>query len=744
MEAKVRRKSMPENPALVLIVEDDSEFREILKVQLESEGMTVWSATDGEEAVSTARSLLPDVILLDIMIPKLNGFKVAEILKKDVDTKHIPILMLTVTDRREDIIKGLDAGAIDYITKPFFVPELKARINSVVKHKKLHDELKQAKEYLAQSEQKYRSLVENASDAIMVIQDGITRFANPRATDLLCTTQNDLARKPLLEFVHPDDRERLSNRELDVLQNKQVPPIYSFRFAGMDQDIRWMEIRSTPITWGGEPATLNFLCDITDRKREEEEIRQLAYYDTLTGLPNRLLFKDHLDRALAMAGRHGRMVAILFLDLDGFKKINDSLGHTVGDLLLKAVADRLVKALRKSDVVTRRQPTANSASNLARFGGDEFVILITDVKDFQGAANVAERLIYTLSDTFILAGHEIVITTSIGISLYPTDGEDIDVLIREADRAMYHAKALGKNNYQFSRGMPETVILDRFPSEAELKKAVENEELVLYYQPKVEIETAKLAGMEALLRWNHPERGLISPAEFIPVAEESSLILSLAEWVLRTACGQNDTWQKVSFDPVSIAVNLSGHLFKNQDFIHTLSRVLQETGCKPECLEMEINEGIIMQDEKSVFSGLQKLKKIGIRLTIDDFGSGFSSLSYLKRLPLDAIKIDRSVVQDMLADSDKRAMTSAIVATAHSLGLKVIAVGVETQEQLDFLRAQGCNEVQGYLFSPPIPADSIPSLFYSGDFASGSLVPADLEYRLAPGNLPSSADSAKR
>ena len=727
-------KSIPENSAVVLIVEDDSEFREILKVQLESEGMTVWSATDGEQAVSRARSLLPDVILLDIMIPKLNGFKVAEILKKDVDTKHIPILMLTVADRREDIIKGLDAGAIDYITKPFIVPELKARINSVVNHKKLHDELKQAKEHLAQSEQKYRSLVENASDAIIVIQDGITRFANPRATDLLCATRDDLARKPLKEFVHPEDRERLSNRELDVLQNKQVPPIYSFRFTGTDQNIRWMEIRSTPITWGGEAASLNFLCDITERKREEEEIRQLAYYDTLTGLPNRLLFKDHLDRALASAGRHDRMVALLFLDLDGFKKINDSLGHTVGDLLLKAVADRLVKALRKSDVVTR-QHAAKASNNLARFGGDEFVILLTDVKDPQGAANVAERLIYTLSDTFVLAGHEVVITTSIGISLYPTDGEDIDVLIREADRAMYHAKALGKNNYQFSRGMPETVILDRFPSEADLGKAVENEELILYYQPKVEIATAKLTGMEALLRWHHPERGLISPAEFIPVAEESSLILSLAEWVLRTACGQNNAWQKVSFDPVSIAVNLSGHLFKNQDFIHTLSCVLQETGSRPEWLEMEINEGIIMQDERTVFSGLQKLKDIGIRLTIDDFGSGFSSLSYLKRLPLDAIKIDRSVVQDMLTDPDKRAMTTAIVATAHSLGLKVIAVGVETQEQLDFLRALGCNEVQGYLFSPPVPADSMLSLFYSEDFADNSPVLADPEYRLAPREL---------
>jgi diguanylate cyclase (GGDEF)-like protein/PAS domain S-box-containing protein len=712
----VESESLPENSVVVLIVEDDSELREILKVELESDGMAVLSAADGEKAVNNARTLLPDVILLDIIIPKVNGFNVAKILKKDKSTRHIPILMLTVADSKEDIIKGLDAGAIDYITKPFFLPEVKARINSIVKHKKLHDELEKAKEHLAQSEQKYRSLVENATDAILVVQNGITKFANPSATDLLCTSQDTLACKPLIELVHPDDRDGLCHLEQDVLKNENSPYIHSFRFNGRDNDIRWMEIRSTPITWEGNPSTLNFLTDITDRKLEEEMIRHLAYYDTLTGLPNRLLFMDHLDRALASAKRHGHMVAILFFDLDRFKKINDSLGHTVGDLLLRAVADRLVKTLRKSDVVIRQTPSKVS-NNLARFGGDEFVILLTDIKEPQDAANVAQRLMYTLSDTFVLAGHEMVITASIGVSLYPGDGEDLDTLITEADKAMYHAKTLGRNNYQFSRKIPDIPIPDKFPSEADLRKALDNEELTLYYQPKVEIETGKLTGIEALIRWRHPERGLISPAEFIPKAEESGLILSLTEWVLRIVCTQNSFWQKASFDSVSIALNLSGRLFKREDFIQTVSCVLEETGFRPDCLEMEINESIIIQDEKTVFSGLKKLKEIGIRLTIDDFGSGFSSLSYLKKLPLDGIKIDRSVVQDMLIDPDKRAMVSAIIATAHSLGLRVTAVGVETKEQLDFLRAQGCDEVQGYLFSPPAPADSLVRLLRSGDFS---------------------------
>ena len=322
-----------------------------------------------------------------------------------------------------------------------------------------------------------------------------------------------------------------------------------------------------------------------------------------------------------------------------------------------------------------------------------------------------------LFDTFVLAGHEIVITASIGVSLYPGDGEDLDTLITEADRAMYHAKGLGRNNYQFSRKIPDIQTPDKFPSEADLRKAFDNEELTLYYQPMVQIETGKLTSIEALIRWLHPERGLISPTEFIPKVEESGLILSLAEWVLRTVCKQYSLWEKACFDPVSIALNLSGRLFKREAFIETVLCVLEETGFRPDCLEMEINESIIMQDEKTIFSGLKKLKEIGIRLTIDDFGSGFSSLSYLKKLPLDRIKIDRSVVQDMLIDPDKRAMVSAIIATAHSLGLRVTAVGVETKEQLHFLRMQGCDEVQGYLFSPPAPADELIRLFRSGDFS---------------------------
>ena len=473
-------KSQPENSVVVLIVEDDNELREILKLELESDGMTVLIVADGEDALNKARTILPDVILLDIVIPKIDGFTVARTLKKDKSTRHIPILMLTVADSKEDIIKGLDAGAIDYVTKPFFLPEVKARIKSIVRHKKLHDELEKAKEYLAQSEQKYRSLVENATDAILVVQDGITKFANPSATFLLCTSQDTLTCKPLIELVHPDDRDRLSHLGPDAQRNGSSPYIRSFRFNGGENDTRWMEIRTTAITWEGSPATLNFLTDITDRKLEEKEVRHLAYYDTLTGLPNRLLFMDHLDRALASAKRHGHMVAILFLDLDGFKKINDSRGHTVGDLLLRAVADRLVKTLRKSDVVIRQTPSKVS-SNLARFGGDEFVILLTDIKDAQDAANVAQRLMYTLSDTFVLAGHEIVITASIGVSLYPDDGEDLNTLITEADRAMYHAKELGRNNYQFSRKIPDIQIPDKFPSEADLQKAFDSEELKLYY-----------------------------------------------------------------------------------------------------------------------------------------------------------------------------------------------------------------------------------------------------------------------
>jgi len=693
----------------VLVVEDDPDLRELLNTELDSDGLTVLTARDGEEAIHTAQRILPDVILLDVMIPKVNGIEVTKLLNNDALTKHIPILILTVIDKKKDIIAGLDAGAIDYITKPFYPSELKARVNSVIRYKKLYDDLNDTKKKLIQSERKYRSLVENASDAIIVIQDKMVKFVNPNAVNLFCSPKEELIGKFLAELVHPDDRQMVLHSQAKVLESEKVCHVYSFRLFDKEHHIKWIETKSTPIAWEGRPATLSFLSDVTERKKAEEEIRNLAYYDSLTGLPNRLLFQDHLSRALASAERRGQMAAILFLDLDRFKNVNDTFGHTLGDMLLKGVAGRLEKALRKSDVISR-DVNGELADNLARFGGDEFVILLTDIKNPQDAANVAERLIYTLSDTFVLIGHEIVITTSIGISLYPNDGEGMDVLVKAADKAMYYAKAQGRNNYKFYRDTLHAPFREKFPSKADLLRALEDEQLTLYYQPQVDVRTGRLTGTEALVRWRHPERGLVSPAEFIPVAEEKGLIVPFSEWVLRAACHQNMEWQKAGLRPVRVAVNSSGQVFKQKEFSEMISQILNGTGLLPQYLEIEVSESTMIQDEKEIFAALQILKATGIRLSIDDFGSGYSSLSYLRRFSLNAIKIHRSIVKDILEGADNKAFVTAIISMAHTLNLKVIAVGVETEEQLEFLRARGCDEMQGYYLSPPLPPDSITRL----------------------------------
>lgn len=432
---------------VVLVVEDDNEFRELLEIVLRSEGMTVLSVTDGGKAMSTAHTELPDLILMDIMLPSINGVEVTKKLKSNPDTQHIPIIMVTSKNKKAAIVDGLNAGAIDYITKPFFVPELIARTNAVLQYKRLHDDLKDAKEQLIQSEEKYRLLVENASDAILVIQNNKILFTNASVSKLLACSQDELTLELLMELVLQDDRSMVLEHQKRAFVGEAHPHVCAFRIIDRDGGIKWMEMKSSLITWGGEAATLNFLSDITERKQKEEEIHQLAYYDDLTGLPNRLTFHEHIKRALNYPEQRGGTSAILFLDVDRFKDVNDMFGHAVGDLLLKAVAGRLRQTLRKTENASPR--AAQSSNCLARFGGDEFIILLTDITRPQDAVAVAQRLMHTLSHPFVLDEHKIRITVSIGISLYPMDGDDIDALVKKADVAMYHIKEGGGNNYCF-------------------------------------------------------------------------------------------------------------------------------------------------------------------------------------------------------------------------------------------------------------------------------------------------------
>ncbi len=464
-----------------------------------------------------------------------------------------------------------------------------------------------------------------------------------------------------------------------------------------------------PVEFDGEDVLLEAVIDITERKQSEEKIRYLAFYDGLTGLPNRIFYKELLVRAIASAQRRRKPLATLFIDMDFFKRINDSLGHSAGDRLLQDVAKRLVSCVRISDAVARPEEDV-VASTVSRLGGDEFIVLLNELSDANDAALVARRILNDLLSPFMLSGQEVVISASIGISLYPLDGEDPEALMKNADIAMYQVKEQGRNNFQFYSPAMNKGALERITLENDLRKALERQEFLLYYQPKVDILTRRIIGVEALIRWKHVTRGLISPAEFIPLAEETGLIVPIGEWVLHTACAQNKACQAAGFSPIAMSVNLSNRQFRQKDLVDTIIGILKTVDTDPRHLELEITESTIMQDPDKAIAALRELKGLGIAVSIDDFGTGYSSLSYLRWLPLDCLKIDRSFIMNIITNSDDSAITTAVVAMAHSLKLRVVAEGVETEEQLAFLRGLGCDEAQGYLFSRPVPADEFARL----------------------------------
>ena len=459
----------------------------------------------------------------------------------------------------------------------------------------------------------------------------------------------------------------------------------------------------------GRPAgVFGTIQDVTESKQVEERIRNLAYFDGLTQLPNRHYFIENVAKALHLAKRHGRVLGVLSMDLDQFKRINDTLGHSVGDKLLQSVAERLRDGIRAQDTLALGD--SDPALGLARLGGDEFCILLTEIRQFHDAARVARRILESLSAPFAIEGNELFVTTSIGIALYPLDGEDPESLIKNADAAMYYAKSQGRNNYQFYGKTMNSRALEKLAMESQLRKAIERTEFELHYQPKLDLRTGRISGAEALIRWRHPELGMVPPIDFIPLAEESGLIVPIGEWVLRAACEQSKLWQRRDCRRCHVAVNISSPHFRHSGLLPMVARILHETGLPPHCVEVEVTESMLMDDMETTLATLHRLKDMGLRLAIDDFGTGYSSLAYLKRFPLDALKVDRSFVKDTPGAADDAAITSAIIAMAHSLKLEVVAEGVETEAQLEFLRNRDCEYAQGYLISRPVPAKDFVAL----------------------------------
>jgi len=559
---------------------------------------------------------------------------------------------------------------------------------------------------LHEGESLFRLLIENVSDIVTVVDaEGILHYESPSVERLLGYKPEELTGKNVFEYIHPDDAQHVlavftqgEAHSRTASRSKVLAPI-EFRFKHRNGTWRFLEAVSNNLLHDPNVKGIVVNCrDITERKLNEEMIRYMAYYDTLTHLPNRPLFNDRLTLALAQAHRNQQMLAVMLLDLDQFKTINDTLGHDVGDHLLKGVAERLVNCLREGDTV-------------ARLGGDEFMLLLPGITQVEDVHRIAQKILNALKLAFHFDGHELHITASIGISLYPSDSKDAETLIKKADTALHRAKAQGRNNYQFNTQTMNAKALERLMLESSLRRALERGELIVYYQPQIDVRTGKVIGMEALARFQSPQLGEISPTKFIPLAEEIGLIVPLDEGILRAACAQNKAWQNAGFPPLRMAVNMSTRHFRDKGFVDTVMRILEETGLHPNDLELELTESIVMENTETTISMLRQLKQAGIHLSIDDFGTGYSSLSYLKRFPLDALKIDQSFVRDISTDPDAAAITTAIIAMAHGLKLKVIAEGVETREQLIFLRRHYCDGMQGYLFGKPMPADVFTQLF---------------------------------
>jgi diguanylate cyclase (GGDEF)-like protein/PAS domain S-box-containing protein len=504
-----------------------------------------------------------------------------------------------------------------------------------------------------------------------------------------------------LQVIHPDDREA-AKAALERTASEGTMQV-EYRIALPDGRERWLRDRAWVVRdEQGRPQRLDGIAtDVTEQKAQERRIEFLAYYDVLTGLPNRLLLRDRIDHAISQARRDGSRLALLFLDLDGFKNVNDSMGHAAGDRLLTIVTERLRETVREQDTV-------------ARLGGDEFVVLIQDLEDTTDAAVVAQKILASVSSPALVETQELAVTASIGISAFPEDGDDADALIRSADAAMYLAKHSGRNDYRyFTRELNERAY-ERMRMENGLRHALARDEFLLHYQPQVDLGSGAIVGVEALLRWRHPDLGMIAPGRFIPVAEDTGLIVPIGEWVLHEACRQNRAWQQAGLPPIPIAVNLSAVQFRKIDCADLIIRALRTSGLDHRFLDVELTESATMDDVQQVLAALHRLKATGVLLSLDDFGTGYSSLSYLKRFPIDNLKIDRTFVRDTARGDKDAAITIALVNLAKSLGLRTIAEGVETAEELAFMRRHGCDCGQGYYFSPPLPVEEITRMLEAG------------------------------
>lgn len=646
-----------------------------------------------------------NLILADYQLPDMSAL---ELLKevRQVRGLDIPLLVITGQGDEETAAQALKLGASDYIVKS---GEFYLRLPAALENAHLQSELEHERAALRDSEARFRQLAEYIQEVFWLTDADMRTvlYVSPAYEALWGQPCAAMYADPLAwtRLIHPEDRERV----LQAAGAKRPLGDYDeeYRIVRVDGSVRHIRDRAFPIRdrAGRVYRIAGIAQDITARKEQEAQIRHLAYHDALTGLPNRALVMNRLEQAMAHAQRHRRSLAVLFLDLDRFKTINDTLGHPAGDRLLKQVAERLGAALREEDTV-------------GRVGGDEFLMIVPDLDEPENAAHVATKALSSMARAFTVSGHELHATGSIGISFFPRDSTNAETLVKYADTALYLAKEQGRNTFRFFSPDLDARVRERLLLENELRRAIDRDQLILHYQPQAELATGRITGVEALVRWRRGSEGLLMPSAFIPVAEETGLIVAMGEWVLRAACRQARAWRQEGLVGVRVSVNISGRQLERQDFAEDVRKALDETGCDPDLIELEVTESSLMASAEGAAATLLTLHRMGVQLAMDDFGTGYSSLAHLKRFPLHRLKIDKSFIRGIPEDENDMAIVQAIIAMARQLRLRVVAEGVETEAQRSFLAAHGCDEMQGYLFSSPKEAARITALL-SGQLPGG-------------------------
>jgi diguanylate cyclase (GGDEF)-like protein/PAS domain S-box-containing protein len=688
---------------VLLLVEDNLGDARLLREMFNEQG-----AHNTElihvECVSEAEKYLEsgavDIIVLDLGLPDAQGM--GAVRRTHVAAPRVPLVVLTGLDDELVAAEALQEGAQDYLIKG----QIDAR--GLLRSLRYAVERKVAEEALFLEKERAQVTLNSIGDAVVCTDiSGNISFLNLIAEKMTGWSSEDAAGRPMAEVFRILDATTLetipSPMEMAVSQDRTVhvpPNCILIRRGGYEIPI---EGSASPIHDREKRVTgaVIVFSDVSAARTMALQMIHLAQHDFLTGLPNRMLLNDRIGQAIILALRHTKKVAILFLDLDGFKHINDSLGHAIGDKLLQSITKRLSDCVRFSDTVSRQ-------------GGDEFVVLLSEMEHSEDAAITAKRMMHVVAEAHSIGQHDLHVTTSIGVSIYPDDGLDAGTLIKNADTAMYQAKENGRQSYQFFRPAMNVRAVERQSIEESLRSALERQEFALHYQPKINLSTEEITGAEALIRWTHPVRGLVSPAEFIPIAEDCGLILPISKWVLQEACKQAGAWVDAGLCPITMAVNISAMEFREEGFLENVFAILTETGLDPRFLELELTESVLMRRADSAASVLQALRARGVRVAVDDFGTGYSSLSYLRKFSIDALKIDQSFVRQITTTPDDTAIVTAVISMGRSLKLRVIAEGVETQEELTFLQALQCDEAQGYYFSRPVVADQFAEMLKSG------------------------------